>query len=228
MRRIAIGLIMIVACAESLSAQLRRPVLRSGEPSVWLGGGLGFFTGNGVNDGRTNSTWDFGSSTNFQYRLSLEKAIANQSSFGVVGTYVKVPFIYSSTAVVPPSGAATCGSCEAHLDMMTVALTFHAGGGPGFHQVIEASGGVAQYTNLKRDSDDATLAPPDGNIDPIFAFGYGFGYGFNNNTQINLVQDYGIALHEKSGLPNGVSNTNTVRNLRFSVRFGFGSQTRRR
>ncbi len=228
MRRIAFGFIMLVVCAESSSAQIRRPAIRSGEPSAWLTGGLGFFTGNGVNDGRTSSTWDFGSSTNFQYRASLEKAIANQSAFGIVGTYVKVPFIYSSSSIVPPSEGATCGSCEAHLDMITVSATFHAGGGPGFHQVIEASGGVAQYTNLTRDSDGAKLAPSGGNIDPIFSFGYGFGFGFGNNTQINLVQDYGIALHEKSGLANGVSNTNTVRNLRFSVRFGFGSQARRR
>ena len=228
MRRIAFGFIMVVVCAESTSAQMRRPVVRSGEPSAWLTGGVGFFTGNGVNDGRTSSTWDFGSSTNFQYRASLEKAIANQSAFGIVGTYVKVPFIYSSSSIVPPSEGVTCGSCEAHLDMITVSATFHAGGGPGFHQVIEASGGVAQYTNLTRDSDGAKLAPSGGNIDPIFSFGYGFGFGFGNNTQINLVQDYGIALHEKSGLANGVSNTNTVRNLRFSVRFGFGSQARRR
>jgi len=228
MRRIAFGFIMLVVCAESSSAQIRRPAIRSGEPSAWLTGGLGFFTGNGVNDGRTSSTWDFGSSTNFQYRASLEKAIANQSAFGIVGTYVKVPFIYSSNSIVPPSEGATCGSCEAHLDMITVSATFHAGGGPGFHQVIEASGGVAQYANLTRDSDGAKLAPSGGNIDPIFSFGYGFGFGFGNNTQINLVQDYGIALHEKSGLANGVSNTNTVRNLRFSVRFGFGSQARRR
>ena len=229
MRRIAFGLFMMMACAETLSAQLGRRAVRSGEPSAWIGGGVGFFTANGVNDGRTSSTWDFGSSTNFQYRLSLEKAIANQSSFGIVGTYVRVPFIYSSTVIVDPRNGASCAApCEAHLDMMTVALTFHAGGGPGFHQVLEASGGIAQYTNLERDSDGAELAPTGGSIDPIFAFGYGFGYGFNNNTQINLVQDYGIALHERSGLANGVSNTNTVRNLRFSVRFGFGSQSRRR
>jgi hypothetical protein len=228
MRRIAIGFIMVMTCADVLSAQRRIPGIRGAEPSVWVGAGLGFFTGNGVNDGGTNSTWDFGSSTNFQYRASLEKSVANQSSFGLVGTYVRVPFIYSSTAVVPPSGAATCGSCEAHLDMMTLSAIFHAGGGQGFHQVIEASAGVAQYNNITRDSDGAELAPPDGNIDPIFSFGYGFGFGFANNTQINLVQDYGIALHEKRGLANGVSNTNTVRNLRFTVRFGFGSQARRR
>jgi len=228
MRRIAIGFIMVILCAESSSAQRRGTAFRTGEPSAWIAGGVGFFTGNGVNDGRTSSTWDFGSSTNLQYRGSIEKAIANQSSFGLVGTYVRVPFVYSSSAVIPPDGGAVCGSCEAHLDMMTLSAAFHAGGGVGFHQVIEATGGVARYTSLTRDSDGAELAPTKGNIDPIFSFGYGFGFGFGNNTQINLVQDYGIALHEKSGLANGVSNTNTVRTLRFSVRYGVGSQARRR
>ena len=226
MRRMSIVLILLLMCAPSLDAQRRIPGIRTAEPATWLSAGIGFFTGNGVNDGASQSTWDFGSSTNFQYRASLERAIGNQSSFGLVGTYVRVPFNYFSTAVVPPSG--TCTPCEAHLDMWTLAATFHAGGGVGFHQVIEGNAGMAWYRNLTRDSDGATLPPSGGNLDPIFSFGYGFGYGLTPNTQINLVQDYGIALHEKKGLANGVSNTNTVRALRFTARFGFGSRVRTR
>ena len=224
MRRIAIGFIMVMVCADALSAQRRIPGLRGQEPSIWLTGGAGLFTGNGVNDGRTESVWDFGNSTNFQYRGSLEKTIGTQSSIGLIGTYVRVPFTYRSTAIIPPPGGASCGECEAHFDMMTLSAGFHIGGGIGFHQVIEGNAGVVRYTNLKRDSDGAALAPTGGNIDPIFSAGYGFGYGFNERTAINMVQDYGIALHEKTGLANGVRNTNSVRTLRFSVRFGFGSR----
>jgi len=108
--------------------------------------------------------------------------------------------------------------------MMTLSIGFHIGGGAGFHQVIEGNAGVVQYTNLERDSDGAALAPSNGSVDPIFSAGYGFGYGLNERTTINLVQDYGIALHEKTGLANGVRNTNSVRTLRFSMRFGFGSR----
>lgn len=215
---------MLVACADALSAQRRVPSIRGQEPSIWITGGVGLFTGNGVNDGVTESVWDFGNSTNLQYRGSLEKTIGTQSSFGLIGTYVRVPFTYSSSAVLPPGGGESCGQCEAHLDMMTLSLGFHIGGGVGFHQVIEGNAGVVRYTNLTRDSDGATLAPSDGNMDPIFSAGYGFGYGFNERTTINLVQDYGIALHEKTGLANGVRNTNSVRTLRFSLRFGFGSR----
>lgn len=226
MRRIAIGLIVMMACAESLSAQRRIPGIRAAEPSIWINGGVGLFTGNGVNDGRTESEWDFGNSTNFLYRASLEKTIGTQSSIGLIGTYVRVPFTYTSTAIIPPAGS--CGQCEAHLDMMTLSVGFHIGGGPGFHQVIEGNAGIVQYSNLERDSDGSALAPANGSVDPIFSAGYGFGYGFGEKLQINLVQDYGIALHEKTGLANGVRNTNSVRTLRFSMRFGFGSRVMRR
>jgi hypothetical protein len=224
MRSIAIGFLMLVACADVLFAQRRVPGLRAQEPSIWITGGAGLFTGNGVNDGRSGSIWDFGSATNFQYRGSLEKTIGTQSSIGLTGTYVRVPFTYRSSTIVPPGGGASCASCEAHLDMMTLSLGVHIGGGVGFHQVIEGNAGVVRYTSLKRESDGAELAPRTGNVDPIFSAGYGFGYGFNERTTINLVQDYGIALHEKTGLANGERNTNSVRTLRFALRFGFGSR----
>ena len=224
MIRIAIGFLMLVVYADVLSAQRRIPSIRAQEPSIWITGGAGLFTGNGVNDGVTESVWDFGNSTNFQYRGSLEKTIGTQSAIGLTGTYVRVPFTYRSTAIVPPGGGASCGQCEAHLDMMTLSLGVHIGGGVGFHQVIEGNAGVVRYANLTRDSDGATLAPSGGSMDPIFSAGYGFGYGFNERTTINLVQDYGIALHEKTGLATGVRNTNSVRTLRFSLRFGFGSR----
>lgn len=228
MRTISIVLVLLMASAESIYAQRRMPGLGVREPSTWVTVGAGFFTGNGVNDGRTASTWDFGNSTNYQYRGSLERTIGDRASIGLIGTYVRVPFIYSSTAILPPGDGATCGTCGAHLDMMTLSLGFHIGGGPGFHQVIEGNGGVARYSGLKRDEDGADLAPTGGNLDPIFSFGYGFGYGFGQNTQINLVQDLGIALHEKTGLANGVRNTNSVRTLRFTARFGFGTRARGR
>ncbi|HET9776725.1 MAG TPA: hypothetical protein VFP77_09195, partial [Gemmatimonadaceae bacterium] len=62
----------------------------------------------------------------------------------------------------------------------------------------------------------------------LFSLGYGVGYGFGNRTQIDFVPDYAIAIHERSGLSNGVSNTNSMRSLRLSVRMGFGARTTRR
>ena len=229
MRRISVGLILLLMCAPSLYAQRRIPGVRTPEPSTWFTAGVGLFTGNEVNDGVTESTWDFGNSTNFQYRGSLERSIGNQSSFGIVGTYVRVPFSYTSSPLAPPPGTATCPtSCDARLDMMALSALYHIGGGRGFHQVLEGTAGMVWYRNLTRESDGAALPPTGGNLDPILSIGYGFGYGLSANTHINLVQDLGIALHEKKGLANGVSNTNSVRTLRFSARFGFGSRVRTR
>lgn len=211
---------MVAFTAGSLGAQRRPRVFNTGEPGIWLTGSVAGFTGTGVNDGITRSTWDFGSSTNLQYRASVEKSVGTGgSSFGVSGSYARVPFVYSED-LAP--------SADAHLDMMTLLATFHAGSGYGFHQVIELNGGIVAYKNLKRDSDGAELAGGRGSIDPLFSIGYGIGYGFSDRTQLEFVPDYAIAIHERSGLSNGVSNTNSMRSLRVTLRMGFGARTLRR
>ena len=97
----------------------------------------------------------------------------------------------------------------------------------GLHQALELNGGIVAYQNLKRDSDGAKLAGS-GNIDPLFSLGYGFGYGINEHTSIDVMSDYGIAIHERSGASNAVSNTNTMPGLRVLLRMGFGGRTFRR
>jgi hypothetical protein len=229
MSRISLAFLMVMLCVSSLAAQRRRTVY-STDPAYWITAGVAGFRANAVNDGATASTWDFGNSTNVQYRASLEKGFANGASFGVAGSWAQVPFLYSSTGLLPPGtgGGVQCASCDAHLDMMTLLATFHAGSGYGFHQVLEVNGGIVSYKNLKRDSDGAKLAPSGGNIDPLFSFAYGFGYGFSDRTNVDFTSDYGVALHERKNLSNDVSNTNAMPSLRLSLRMGFGSHTSRR
>jgi hypothetical protein len=222
MNRFFFAFLLMLFAAGSVDAQRRPRVFTTNDPSVWVTAGVGGFRANAVNDGETSSTWDFGNSTNFQYRGSLEKGFTNGSSFGVAGSWAHVPFVYSSP------GLAGCPSCDAHLDLMTLVATFHSGSGYGFHQVVELNGGVVAYRNLKRDSDGARLAPSGGNIDPLFSFGYGFGYGLDERTNIDFISDYTIAIHERKGLSNGVSNTNSMPSLRISLRRGFGKRTVRR
>jgi hypothetical protein len=230
MRCFSVALLMMMFFAGSLSAQFRRPkVYTTGDAGVWVSAGVGGFRANGVNDGATASTWDFGNSTNFQYRGSLEKGLANGSSFGIAGSYAHVPFAYSADLLRPlPAGTSgtRCASCNAHLDMMTLVATFHSGSGVGLHQVLELSGGVVAYRNLKQDSDGAKLAPGGGNIDPLFSLGYGFGYGISDRTNIDFTYDYfTYAIHERTGLSNGTSNTTSMPSLRLALRMGFGSRT---
>ena len=227
MRRFLFAFLMVVFVAGSLKAQLRRPrIYVTNDPKVWVSGGIGGFRANMVNDGTTSSIWNFANSTNFQYRGSLEAGMANGSSFGIAGSWARVPFQYSSSPVLPPVGGGTqCSSCKANLDMMTLVATFHAGAGLGFHQLVELDGGVVAYRNLRQESDGARLAPVSGNVDPLFSLGYGFGYGLNDRTNLDFLSTYTFAIHERKGNSNGVSNTNSMPSLRVSLRMGFGRRS---
>jgi len=233
MRRFSLALLTVMFVGGSLGAQMpRRPSAYSNDPSYWITAGVSGFRANAVNDGASASTWNFGNSTNIAYRGSIEKGGNNGSSFGVAGSWSRVPFLYSSfpLPVVPPGGG-PCGSstsCDAHLDLMTLVATFHSGGGIGFHQVLELNGGVVAYSNLKRDSDGATLNPPGTNVDPLFALGYGFGYGLSDRTNLDVISDYSFAIHERKDLSNGTSNTNSMPGIRVSLRMGFGGGPHRR
>ncbi len=216
-----VAIAIAVVSAAPLNAQIRRRGPPVNEPSAWASLGVGLFGANGVSDGASGpSTWNFGEGTNWQYRATLEKALQNQFALGGVLTYVNVPFTYT--------GPSCGGTCDAHLDLSSLGLSFHAGGGPGLHQVLDASAGAARYSNLHRDSDNKPLEPIGGNVDPFFTFGYGFGYTFNPTMEVSIVQDYGLVLHERSGLANSQSNTLTQRSTRLSLRMGFGSRTQSR
>jgi hypothetical protein len=231
MRRFFFALLMLMFAAGSLSAQMRRSprVYTTNDPDWWISGGVGGFRGNGVNDGVTGSSWDFGNATNVQYHASLEKAMDNGASFGIAGGFARVPFTYSADLTKPlplTENGARCSTCNAHLDMTTIMMGFHSGSGIGFHQVVELNGGVVLYRNLKADAGGAKLAPAKGNIDPLFSLGYGFGYGLNNRTNIDIVfPEYTFGFHERTGLANGTSNTNSMPSLRVALRMGFGSHT---
>jgi hypothetical protein len=219
MTRFMLAIAALVIAGTPALGQRRPRANNVGSPSIWFSGGIAGFTANGVSDGRSGSTWDFGNSTNLQYSASLERAISGGTSLGVAASYARVPFSYFGSGVV--GGGATCSGCDAHLDMTTIVGTVHVGGSAGLYQVIELNGGIVLYNNLTRDSDDAKLAPSGGNIDPYFSLAYGIGFGFSKTTQLEFAPEYAIAIHERSGLSNGVSNTNSMRSLRLSVRMGF-------
>ena len=215
---LSLGLIAVFA--STADGQVRRRAPRPVEPSIWASLSVGLFNANDVSDGRTGSTWDFGQASTPQFRASLEKAVSGSISIGAAGSYARVPFTYRG------GGENGCSSCAAHLEVVTLGASFHVSGGQGFHQVLEGSAGALQYRNLERDSDDTALEPTSGNVDPFFTFGYGFGYGFRRNMQVSVVQDFGLALHEREGLTSEQSNTLRQRTIRLNFRYGSGNRRR--
>jgi hypothetical protein len=208
--------------AAPAGAQIIR-VPRSGDPVVWTSVGVALFQTQSVIDGRTNSIWDLDGSSAAQYRASIEVRVANQSTIGIVGTYARMPFEYRVRSADAPVPEESCTRCDAHLDVSSVALAFHAGGGLGLHQVIEAQAGVTRYSDLRAD-DGRSLAPTSGDTDFSFAFGYGVGYAASPRFQIALVQDFGWSLHQRDGLGGGESSTAHQRVTRLGLRYGLGSK----
>ena len=222
MKKLAVASMLVLAAVPAQS-QVRRRVSQAPEPAVWVTGSIGLFNGNDVSDGATSSVWDFGRASVPQYRLAVEKSFSRTASIGATGTIMHAPFTY-----LGPDAPASCTRCGAHLDVISVGASFHVGGGLGLHQVLEGSAGAIQYRNLKRDDGKTPLSPIDGNIDPYFTFGYGFGYTLNPTTQISIVQDFGLAIHERKGLTSEDSNTLTQRTIRLNLRYGLGNRIRRR
>jgi hypothetical protein len=217
--------ILLLSAASVSDAQVRRRAPLPPAPQTWVTASVGLFNGNTVADGVTGSEWRLGEATDPQFRLAAERDLQGQShiSVGLAGTYMHAPFTY-----VGSGGTNSCGQCAAHLNMASLGASFHAGGGVGLHQVLEASAGALLYSNLRRDSDGSALAPTGGNLDPYFTFGYGFGYTINPTTQISVVQDFGFALHERTGLTSEQSNSLRLRSIRLNFRYGFGDRIKKR
>lgn len=211
---------VIVAVPLSTSAQLY-PVSTRREPTAWVGLGVGAYNAGDVADGKSGSVWDFGNRTTPQYRLSLERALRGGTSLGLMGSYVRAPITYRGSAL----DANSCAACDAKVDVYSLYAMFHAGGGPGFHQVVEAGLGVTSYQNFKRESDGERLAPLEAERDLGFIFAYGFGYTVNPRMAVNLVQEYGMNFHESRGTSSGASNTLRFYTTRLGVRMGLGGAT---
>jgi hypothetical protein len=212
-----------------VAAQILRLPTRSAEPAFWLAANAGGLTPQDVSDGTSGSVWRFRSGAVLQYRLSLEKNLGGGTSVGLSGSVARAGFDYSSLGTAPietpGTPATTPCNCSATMQVRSLSAMFRAGGGSGFHQVIEGSAGVVQYADLKRDDTGQKLAPSGGDIDPAFAIGYGFGYTMGQRLEVALVQDIGISFHQKAHLPAGTSGVQQQRVTRIALRLGLGSRS---
>lgn len=217
MRQWIVGLALAVAALASpprADAQVARQQA-TWSPQWWTSLGLGLFQSQPVQDGATSSTWDFGSTV--QWRATLERELDRGSALGLAMTFVRAPVTYSSDSPLPNS----CAHCDADANITQVLATFHAGGGLGFHQVIELGLGATIYSGFRARSDGRALAPGS-DADPAFAIGYGFGYGVGENTQVEFVQELAASLHQSTGLAAGTNTAIRSYTTRLGVRVALG------
>lgn len=214
MRRLAVAAV-IVLLARPLGAQIIRVPDRglARQPQFVVALTAGIQALQGIYDGSTGTGWDFGQTVDFGG--SLEKTLARGSAFGVAGSYARVPLRYYDAAGVT-TGA---NGSDAHVEVITTAAQFTAGGGEGFHQLIQVSAGVIVFRNFTLD--DGGPVPPSQDIDPRLSIGYGFAYGFSPRSTAFIIQEYAVALHQGEGLSGDDRRQYQQQSTRIGVRLGF-------
>lgn len=211
---LAIGISLAGAAAAQAQIIDSRAVPR--EPVAWTSLSIGWLSQGELCDPDSNACWDFGSAP--QWRGALEYPLGRGASVGVAAATARVPLIYSGGV-----GATGCSGCDADANVTQYFGNFRLGGGQGFHQVIDISGGMTVFSNF-RSTGGARLG---GNAVSAasFAIGYGFGYGFSPRMQFMLLQDYGLIIHKR--MPGSSNNTAQQSITRIGLRVGLGEKRAR-
>ena len=211
--------LMLVCFAGVARGQVGRPAARVAEPKSWMSFSVGVMDLSDVNDGTTNTIWEFGNAV--QYRISFEVPVQNQSTFGVSGSFARAPLAYVEGARLgPPSACAP--ACDADATVTQLLATFHAGRGSfGFHQVIDLSLGATGYSAFRARNSGARLAPDGIDADLTGGIGYGFGYTFSPDMQITLVQEGFLSVHQRTNVGASENTLGHQFVLRLGTRFGF-------
>ena len=223
MRRIALLALFIIVAPQARAQILKVP--QGGlkhDPAVLVGASVGLLNLQSVFDGSTQTAWGF--SQTLEYAGSLEVALSGGSAFGVTASYAHVPLLYVDS-IQAATGVINSSCCDAHVNAYTFGAQFSVGGGgaPGFHQLVVINAGVIAFENFTADRDGRRLQP-DRNIDPRLSIGYGFGYGFGGHSEVFVVQEYGVALHEGTRLSGSDRRQYQQQTTRLGLRYGLGAK----
>jgi hypothetical protein len=187
---------------------MRRPEVR--RLPNWAGASLGITQGFGLRDGSTGSTWQFGSGLEFAGRFEHPTG-SGAFAFGVQGSFARLPLAYSSSTV----------SGEAKADVKQLMAVLRYGGGYGFHPVYELAAGVIGFSNFRTTGATPVVISSSADYDPKFSLGYGFGFGLSSRSSVEIVQELGTILHQRTGLSASESNYPRVYVTRLGGKIAF-------
>ena len=219
MRRLLLLALVIVVPSAAGAQIIRRGGMPFQEPTTFLSFGAGVLQPWTVNDGTTNSTWDFSDAT--QFAVALEKNFGAGASLGVRATTARVPLRYTSG-----TGGNVLFGTDADANVSQLLGSLHISPGSQLHTVLELSAGATFYYNFKARGSDASIGPRKADADFSFGFGYGVGYNVSPRFSVDVVQDQITTLHQKSGLSAGESTSARLTTTRIVGRFGMGARTR--
>jgi hypothetical protein len=215
-RRFGIALLTTLVAMPLTGA--RAQIIRGGrfglrDPQTWVSATFGWQNGWTVFDGVTASRWDLGDSQT--YGGSIERAVASGVTLGVRAS-TATPAVRYSDATAP--------------DLVRVADTrvtqalgvVHVSSGRDLRSVFELGLGATIYSDFKERSTALRLGPAKTDADFAFVFVYGLGYSFSRNFHVDVVQDLGTSLHQKTGLTAGEDTSARITSTRLVARYGFG------
>jgi hypothetical protein len=156
---------------------------------------VGLTQGFAVLDGGTSSTWDFGSGLSYAARLEHPTG-TGAFAIGVQGSFARLPVAYSSASF----------SGDAKADVTELMALLRYGGGYGFHPVYELAAGLIGFSNFRSTDTQQITISTSSDFDPKFSLGYGFGFGVSSSTSLEIVQEVGTILHQRTGLSASQSN----------------------
>lgn len=225
LRRLVVATALLCSVAPALAAQIRGRPPAQPNYGWWFSGGAAGVVMGAINDGATQSRWEFGSDPLWQLRGTLEKGLDEATTLGVSVGYglVDVTLTPFSPIVAPEAPEVVCANgCQAQTELWSLMGQFRSGGGAGFHTFFEGQAGFTGFRNLRtRDSTQAPIGTTRQQLDLSGSLGFGVGYTLSRGFAVTLVQDFGMGWHSKTDLPEGTSRTWRVRNTRGSLRFAF-------
>jgi hypothetical protein len=214
-RRLLLASIVLATLgAQHADAQIiRAPRFGARDPRLWVSGIVGLQQGFSLVDGTTTSRWNMSDAT--QYGAAVDYTITGGTSVGVRATTSSVPLRYVSTQL-----GGSAADADARVSQAFALL--HVASGRGLHSVLELGLGATIYSDFHERGTGTTLPPDKADVDFAFVFGYGIGYSFSRAFQVDVVQDVGTSLHQKSGLSPGDDSSARIAGTRLVARYGFG------
>jgi hypothetical protein len=214
-RRLTLALLTVLVALPVRDAGAQ--IIRGGrfglrEPRTWVSATFGWQEGWQVFDGVSGSRWDLGDTQ--QYGASIEHRVARGITVGVRATTSQPSVNYVTTTAPTVTQADT---------RVTQALgVVHVTTGRELRSVFELGLGATLYSDFRERGTDLRLGPGKTDADFTFAFAYGLGYSFSPNFHVDVVQELGTSLHQKTGLSAGEDTSARITSTRLVARYGIG------
>jgi len=177
----------------------RRPIGGAAQPN-WIGGGVVISQAFVLRDGVTNSDWAFDGGLG--YTASFERPTQGGMTIGLEGTYATPSLVYTSS-----TGAVNCtGGCSATGTVMQIMGLVHSPNSYSFHPAYQLTVGATGFSNFRDQTSNSQIGPQSTDYDFSFAIGYGLGFGLSSTTSIEVLQEIGTVLHQRTGLAAGSGN----------------------